>query len=179
MSRNRLPRAILAVAIGVACGGIARADGGTVIASERLDDWQVSLLVSPSIAQAGPVDLSVLVQDAKTGDVVDGADVTLWLESADQVLPTILLKATRKAATNKLYYAAGCQLPAAGRWRIKAEIAKGDTHENLTGFFDVGKPPGQWTGLWKWFAVLAIVVLAFLLRERLVLKQRARRPAKH
>jgi hypothetical protein len=175
-----LKQTVLAILLVTASCSTVWADGGAVIASERAGDWQISVLVSPALLTVGPADVSVLVQDANR-QAVDGLQVTLDLV-AEGSPPTdaIHLEATRAAATNKLFYAAQCELPSAGRWQITATVADSEAEQNVAGIIEVAAPPSKWVQLWKWIAWPAIVVALFILRERLVLGQRerkTRRPA--
>src|SRR6516225_11891006 len=58
---------------------LARADGGAVRLRERVGGYQIAVFTSPTPFRAGPVDVSVLVQDAATEECVPDARVTLRL----------------------------------------------------------------------------------------------------
>jgi hypothetical protein len=45
----------------------------------------------------------------------------------------------------------------------------------IGGAFSVGLPWPKWLELWPWLAVPGVVIVLFLLRERLVLAHRERR----
>src|SRR6266403_1773002 len=79
-----------------------RADGGTVRLSEQKGNYRITVFTSPTVLRAGPVDISVLVQEAATGELASGVQVTIkavWHGS-----PGVALHhpATNEAATNKL-----------------------------------------------------------------------------
>src|SRR5437588_12678333 len=57
----------------------ARADGGAVRLCERAGNYQLAVFTAPTPFRAGPVDVSVLVQDAATGECIPQARVTLCL----------------------------------------------------------------------------------------------------
>src|SRR5215831_20221905 len=88
----------------------ARADGGAVRLREKTGGYQLTVFTSPTPLRAGPVDVSVLVQDAATEEYVPNARVTVRLTArgTGQVLE---YPATGEAATNKLLRAAEFQLP--------------------------------------------------------------------
>ncbi len=46
---------------------LARADGGAVRLRQRSGGYQIAVFTEPTPLRAGPVDVSVLVQDAETG----------------------------------------------------------------------------------------------------------------
>src|SRR2546430_16316182 len=85
---------------------LAAADGGTIRLSEQKGNYRITVFTSPTVLRAGPVDISVFLQDAATGEPASGVHVTIqavWHGS-----PGVALHhpATKQAATNKLYYAA-------------------------------------------------------------------------
>src|SRR5262245_51794128 len=84
----------------------ARADGGTVRLSQRAGGYRITVFTEPTPFRAGPVDVSVLVQDAATGDVVPGAQVTVWAAPSGRGGEAAEHPATTEAATNKLLRAA-------------------------------------------------------------------------
>ena len=159
--------------------------------SERAGDYQVTVLASPAALHVGPADLSVLVQDAATGQPVDGMAVTLCLVPEGwPAADGLRLEATRAAATNKLFYAAQFDLPTAGRWTLTAtvepsheaarerggeSIAAGRGIATIEGVLEVAGPPPRWVELWPWIGWPVVVVLLFALREQLVCGQRERR----
>jgi hypothetical protein len=49
-----------------------RADGGAMRLSERAGGYRVTVFTDPTPLRAGPVDVSVFVQDADTGEPADG-----------------------------------------------------------------------------------------------------------
>src|SRR6516162_2912160 len=83
----------------------ARADGGAVRLRERAGGYQVTVFTAPTPFRAGPVDVSVLVLDAATGEYVPGARVTVRL-TARGTGDVLECPATAAAATNKLLRAA-------------------------------------------------------------------------
>src|SRR5262245_6259931 len=99
----------------------ARADGGAVRLRERAGNYQIAVFTYPTPFRAGPGDVSVLVQDAATGECVPQARVTVCLtpRGTGQVLQ---YPATSEAATNKLFHAAVFQLPEPGWWDVEVAV---------------------------------------------------------
>src|SRR3954468_10866690 len=83
-----------------------RADGGTVRLSQRQGGYQITVFTAPTPFRAGPVDVSVLVQDARTGQPVPQAEVAIRAAPRGRPSEAILQPATVEAATNKLFRAA-------------------------------------------------------------------------
>ncbi len=58
---------------------LARSDGGTIRLAQRCGDYQITVFTSPASVRAGPVDISVLVQEVSTGEPASGARVTITI----------------------------------------------------------------------------------------------------
>jgi hypothetical protein len=152
---------------------LARADGGAVRLCERAGDYQLAVFTRPTPFRAGPVDVSVLVQDAATGECVAQARVTLHLTArgSGQVLE---YPATSGAASNKLFHEAAFELPEAGWWDV--EVSVDGPHGPARARFEVevGAAAPRWQELWPWFGWPAVAVALFGLHR--VLAGRRRRP---
>jgi hypothetical protein len=101
---------------------LLRADGGTVRLSEEQGRYRITVFTSPTVLRAGPVDISVLVQEAVTGELAQGVQVTI--KTLQRGFPGVALEhpATFKAATNKLYHAALFDLPEPGWYSLEVSI---------------------------------------------------------
>src|SRR5438876_5104214 len=95
-------------------------DGGTMRISEKKGGFQITVFTSPALFRAGPVDISVLVQDALTGEPVPQTRVTVRMSKPGQL--ALEYPATREAATNKLLYAAQFELPQPGLWHLEVQV---------------------------------------------------------
>jgi hypothetical protein len=137
-----------------------RADGGAVRLRERAGGYQVAVFTSPTPLRAGPVDVSVLVQDAATGECVPEARVTVRLQGPGAA-PALERPATTEAATNKLFRAAEFQLPEPGWWDVAVAV-EGPHGPALVRFgLQADEPPPRWLDLWPWFGWPALVVALF------------------
>ena len=135
--------------------GIANGDGGIVRISQQNGPWMVTVFSSPTPFRVGPVDLSVLVQDADTRQTVFDVDVNLMLrhDTAD----LILVEATREAATNQLLTAALFDLPAS-------------TQDNAQLHFllEADPPLPKVLELWPWLSIPLLAAMLFILHQWLV-----------
>src|SRR4029077_2177515 len=98
----------------------ANGDGGTVRLSLMRSGYLITVFSSPSPFRAGPVDISVLVQDASTGEPVPQARVTVRMTKMG--LEPLEYPATHEVATNKLLHAAEFEIPTPGRWKLEVEV---------------------------------------------------------
>ncbi len=144
----------------------ARADGGIPLLVERVDDYEVAVFASPAPLRVGPLDISVLVQNAGTGTPSPVSEIRVRLQSGGPYRVALEETATTEAATNKLFRAAHFELPSAGDWKVRVQID--DDQETLTvdGTFVAGEPRPRWRALWPWFTWPIIPIAVFLLRQR-------------
>jgi hypothetical protein len=145
---------------------LVRADGGAVRLREQVGAYQVTVFTSPMPLRAGPVDISVLVQDA-AGESVPEARVTLRL-TARESGEILEYPATAEAATNKLFHAAVFQLPEPGWWDVEVAVEGPQGPAFLRFGVEVDKRPPRWLELWPWFAWPALAVALFGLHQLLV-----------
>jgi hypothetical protein len=148
------------------------ADGGTVRFCERAGNYQVAVFTSPNPFRAGPVDISVLVQDPATGESMPQAEVMVRL-TAHGSGRTLEYLATSEAATNKLFHAAVFDLPEAGTWDMEVSV-KGPRGPARARFqLEAGEALPPWLDLWPWYTWPAVVIALFAL-----LQVRTRRTAR-
>ena len=98
----------------------AGADGGTIRLSSQQSGYQITVFTAPTPFRAGPVDISVLVQDSSTGEPMTAARVTVRISKPGQL--ALEYPATTAAATNKLFQAAQFELPEPGRWDLQVRL---------------------------------------------------------
>jgi hypothetical protein len=138
----------------------ASADGGAVRLRERAGNYQVTVFTSPTPFRAGPVDVSVLVQDAANGECVPDARVTVRLTARGDgdVLES---PATAEAATNKLFHAAVFPLPGPGWWDVEVAVEGPRGPARVRFEVEAAEPPPRWRELWPWFGWPALAVALF------------------
>jgi hypothetical protein len=152
MARNpgALVRLILVSCLLLAPSSLLQADGGAVRLRERAGDYQIAVFTSPTPFRAGPVDVSVLVQDAASGECEPEARVTVRLTGAGAGQAAVF------------------QLPESGWWEV--EVAVDGSHGPARVRFEVeaGERPPRWLDLWPWFAWPALAVALFGIHQVLV-----------
>lgn len=149
----------------------ARADGGTVRASAVAGRWRVTVFTSPTPPRAGPIDVSVLVQDAATGRPDPTAAVRVRAGLRDRTGAAAEQAATADAATNRLLVAATLDLPEPGWWTVRVRID--DDPATEFGFvLEVGERPPEWPSLVGWVGWPAAAVGLFAVHRALVRRKR-------
>jgi hypothetical protein len=137
------------------------ADGGTIRLSEQRGEYRITVFTTPALVRAGPVDISVLVQDAATGELAPAVQATISAKCLGAHGTTLRQVATTEAATNKLYRAAIFDLPEAGLWEVNVAIT-GDLGKAEVSFgLDAAPPLPRWLVMWPWFTWPALVILLF------------------
>ncbi len=149
----------MAIATLLVLPAAARADGGRLQLSRSAGPYRVTVFTSPTPPRVGPVDVSVMVQDAATERILAGAEVTI--AATDQTSAQMVRgTATSAAATNKLLQAATLELPTTGRWRIDVRVDAAAGAGDVGFELNVAPPLPRWVAMLPWFAwPLGVVVL--------------------
>jgi hypothetical protein len=145
----------------------ARGDGGVVRLRQASGPFLISVFTAPDPLRAGPLDLSVLVQDQSSGETVLEATVDLALQPMDRDGPPLLARATHERATNKLLQAAVMNIPAAGRWGLRVDVRRGPDEATATAELHVAPPPPRLAILWPYLLLPPFAVAVFALHQGL------------
>lgn len=150
----------------------ALADGGTVRLSERHGAYQITVFTAPTPVRAGTLDISVLVQNAASGDAVTDVPMDVTVAAAGGSKETFIQSATAAAATNKLFRSAMFQLPHGGRWEVSVAVGDGAHAAKVQFDIEAAPPLPQWLTLWPWFLWPLAVVALFGVHLALVERRR-------
>ena len=148
----------------------ARADGGAVRWRGSAGAFTVTIFTSADPVAAGPIDVSVLVQDRADGSPILDGLVNLRLASpsgrgdADQVIEA---RATHDVATNKLLYAAWIDV-GAGHWGLHVVVQRGDEISSANLPLAIAPPTMRLTEYWPHLLLPPIAILVFVLHQCLV-----------
>ncbi|HVA46241.1 MAG TPA: hypothetical protein VNH11_07700 [Pirellulales bacterium] len=137
---------------------VARADAGAVCASQRHGNRQVTVFSSPTPLAAGPIDISVFIQDADTGEPVLDDAIEIEVAPRDGSLAPARYEATPDAATNKLFQAAEFELPDAGAWQFTIVIHTPDDDLRVHFELEAADSLPTWRSLWPWFCWPFLVI---------------------
>jgi hypothetical protein len=160
-------------------------DGGSVQLHSVTGPFEITLFAEPPLPRAGQVDFSVLVQDAKSGEPVLDAVVTLaltpvkvhqnaqpaWYPPSCAVSPPVNLSEVpllHSGAANLLLYGATVEIPAAGVWHVRTQIRRGDAHADVEGSVDVTEPFPPIANYWPFFLFPVAAIGLYVLRANLV-----------
>ena len=167
MSKKGLGLALATVWLGLGVASApALADGGTLRFSGRRGDWSITVFTAPTPLSAGPLDLSVLVLEAKTGKPITDLPVAVQAQLVGGAGTAIRAEATTEAATNKLLRAARLDLEAPGRWRFEVTVAGVAQSPPIAFDADVAAPAPPWMSLSLWIAWPLLPIALFAIRQR-------------
>jgi hypothetical protein len=139
------------------------ADGGSIRLSEEKRGYRITVFSAPSPFRAGPVDMSVLVQDASTGDPMTQVLVTVRMTNSRGL--ALEHPATSETAPNKLLQAAQFELPEAGRWALEVQVQGSYGLAVIGGELEAAEPLPRWVEIWPWIGWPALVVALFGIRQ--------------
>lgn len=166
-------------------GFVARgwADGGAILSRQKVENLDITIFASPAPLRAGPVDVSVLVQETgKTAPVMDAAVEVIWNASPDapvEWLPPCCsmgaldrMPALRGHSQNKTLYSAIVPVKSAGPSQFSVRVKRGDTVAAITCDVDVQPPRSPVFAYWPFLAFPPFFVAGFALHQRLSRKKR-------
>jgi hypothetical protein len=162
--------------------GNAFGDGGSVQLHSVSGPFEITLFAEPPLPRAGQIDFSVLIQDAKSGQPVLDATVTLavtpvkvhqnaqpaWYPPSCAVSPPANLAEVpllHSGASNRLLYGALVQIPAAGVWHVRTEVRRGNERADVEGSVDVADPFPPIANYWPLFLFPVAAIGLYVLRE--------------
>src|SRR6267142_6698529 len=141
----------------------ARADGGVVMCQRTSAPFTITLFSTETPLRPGPADLSVLLEQPDGRSPILDAQVFMELEHEAGMI--IRAEATRSQARNKLLYCSLINLPAAGHWKIRLHIRRGDTTAEVLSDLMVAAPQPVLLFHWELIAVPPIIIILFILNH--------------
>lgn len=147
---------------------LAHADGGTIQASGRSEGLEITVFTAPNPIRVGPVDISVLVLDTRTGEPIPGIAVNVRMVPRDGTGATLNLSATRDAATNKLFRSAIFDVPRSGAWDAEVTVRANRRTVRLPFRLEAAPRLADWSDLWLWVGWPLVAVVLYGLHRRLV-----------
>jgi len=158
-----LRRGLLLVAALLAFSSRAQADGGLVALHQEVGPFVVTVFSAPGPLRAGPADISVLVQDRASGQPVLDGEVFVRLSREGGI--TLVERATREVAQNKLFYSALMNLPEAGQWELEVKIKQGKETASIHGQVSAAAPTSLLLSYWRSLSLPPIVIALFALNQ--------------
>jgi len=137
----------------------------------------VTAFSDPAPVRVGSADLSVMLQKASDQSTILDATVSFRLrKSQTGTITEVVAPATHARATNKLLYAAHITLPSSGHWQLLVDIKQGGVTVAASSDLYVlpEEPPAE--NYWLVFAMVPLLILAFVINRWLRRKWGVRSP---
>jgi hypothetical protein len=161
---------------------LAFADGGTIQSQGDSGPFHITVFTAPAILNAGPVDITVLVQDRSSLKPLLDADVhfdflahsgggpqqNAWSPPACVGAPTpklIAIPARLNHGENKLLHGAVVQIPHSGAWDLQVNVQKGTEHATISTSFNVNPPASPPLAYWHLFIIPPVGIAGFILHQ--------------
>jgi hypothetical protein len=163
------------------------ADGGAIQFQGDAGSFHVTVFTLPPILSAGPVDITVLLQDRSKLNPLLDARVTLdltaqaiadggreFLKKEAWIPPACALNTPSSLANisaqlnhgeNRLLYGALVQVPSSGIWKLKVNLQRDSETESVSTLLKVNSPPPPPLAYWQLFILPPMGVLGFILNR--------------
>jgi hypothetical protein len=159
--------------------GSCLADGGVVIARQSINGLDLTVFASPVPLHAGPLDVSVLVQDANTGETALDAAVNVSWSPTSSASPDWLppccsmttnldkIPAIRGHSQNKFLYSAIVPVSSSGPSELVIRATSGGREALLSCDIIAAPPRAPALAYWPFLALPPFAVAGFALHQRL------------
>jgi len=159
---------------------VALADGGTIRLQTDTGSFHITVFTQPPILAAGPVDITVLVQNRK--DLVPVMDATLALDliplegtgEKSWMPPSCAMSTTPGLSAiparlnhgeNRLLYGATVQIPHSGRWGLRIHLQRASETGTAETLLTVAPPTPPPLAYWHLFALPGVCAGIFILHQ--------------
>src|SRR6185295_4173500 len=160
---NAAVMAMLIATAWIACIIRAHADGGAVQFEKSAGPFVITAFTTPSPLRAGPVDLSLLVQNRENRQPV--LDCQAIVQLRKEGATSIRSEATHEVAQNRLLYAAQMNVPEPGLWELEVAIQHGDDSVKVAGEITVAPPNPVLLVYWRSLVLPPLFISLFAVNQ--------------
>ena len=157
-------------------------DGGAILARQTVNGLGLTVFASPAPLRAGPVDVSVLVQEGET-PVLDARVEMAWSAgasaSAEWVPPCCTMEsgaerisAVRAHSNNRFLYSAIVPMKSSGTSELVVKVEQGGREASLICNLEVRPPLPRALAFWPWLAFPPVAIAGFALHQSLLRSRR-------
>jgi len=175
-------RKLLAVTFLLAVPALLRADGGVVIGQIDRDGLRVTVFAAPVPIRAGPLDVTLLVQEIPSNQPVPDAVVICSVQKVgppspspvrlpawcSAIVPGARIPATSAHSRNKLLFGAYLPITEPGRWELTVHLARGPVSFSAALPLDVSAPQPPLSTWWPLIALVPAAILLYVWRASLL-----------
>jgi hypothetical protein len=142
----------------------ALGDGGTMLLHQDAGAFTITLFAAPQPLHVGAADMSVLVQDRSSGEVLLDPVIDLSVGTQAPV------RLTRGQASNRLLQAAAVHFASPGKWRLTLVVRRGGDLATLSTECTVEPDRSRATMVWFYVLLPVGVILLFVIHQALKLR---------
>jgi hypothetical protein len=148
----------------------ARADGGAMLLHQDAGAFTITLFAAPQPLHTGAADLSVMVQDRSSGEVLldPVIDLTVVPQAASATQQTVRL--AKGQASNRLLQESTVYFSTAGRWRLTLAVRRGNDTAQLDTECTVEPDHSRATLVWIYVLLPVAIILLFIIHQALKLR---------
>jgi hypothetical protein len=167
----------LAASLMLIMGAIAaRADGGAMLLHQDAGAFTITLFAAPQPLRAGDAELSVMVQDRTSGEVLLDPAVDLTVAPAAASETQQIVRLTKGQASNRLLQASTIHFSHAGKWRVTLAVRRGNDTAQLSTVCTVEPDRSRATLVWFYVLLPAAIILLFAIHQVLKLRSEGKVP---
>jgi len=159
--------AFLTLAMGATA---ARADGGAMLLHQDAGAFTITLFAAPQPLHTGTADLSVMVQDRSSGEILLDPVIDLTVAPADANATQQTVRLAKGQASNRLLQASTVHFSSAGKWRIALAVRRGNDTAQLSTGCTVEPDRSRATLVWFYVLLPVAIILLFVLHQALKLR---------
>ena len=175
-------RRLLAITFLLTSSALMRADGGITIGQIDRDGLRVTVFAAPVPIRAGPLDVTLLVQEIPSNQPVTDAVISCSVQKVgppslgparlpawcSTIAPGARIPATSAHSRNKLLFGAYLPLTEPGRWELTVHLARGPTSFSAALPLDVSAPQPPLSTWWPLIALVPAAILFYVWRAFLI-----------
>jgi hypothetical protein len=141
----------------------AQTHGAVAQFTREAGPFVVTVFTTPSPLEAGPVDISLLIQNRENGQPVLDCVALVQLRKDDAT--SIRSEATHEAGQNKLLYAARVKVPESGVWELDVTITHESDSVEVGGAINVARSSPVLLAYWRSLALPPLLISLFALNQ--------------
>jgi hypothetical protein len=166
----------------LATSRLAFADGGAIQFQGDTGAYRLTIFTQPPTLRAGPVDITVLLQDRSQLNPLLDAKVTFDLRALDGnatnmapwMPPACAMNKTAGLSDiaaklghgeNRLFYGSVVQIPGSGHWQLQTRIQRGTETAEISTVLNVGPARPPILAYWRLFLLVPAGILGFVLHQ--------------
>jgi hypothetical protein len=154
----------------------ARADGGAMLLHQDSGAFTVTLFAAPQPLHTGDADLSVMVQDRSSGEVLLDPTIDLMVAPQAAEVNQQTVRLAKGQASNRLLQASTVHFSSAGKWRIALTVRRGNDTAQLSTECTVDPDRSRATLVWFYVLLPVGIILLFVIHQVLKLRSEGKVP---